>query len=638
MTATTEFSCPAIDKPLAAIEKLLLKARYLGMLSMVIIPIVITTDVICRFFGIAVPGALEMQENLLVLNTFAIIALIQVRNEHMGIDLIYERMPRPMQRWADVTVSALTIAVLFVLTRESIVSFMKKSGTLSFELFVPLEVYYWMPVFGLSLALLVALPQFIRYVAQCMAEKQFIPMLFGFASAAFILYLPFLYRNSDFELTGLALGGIAFLFMFFLLFIKMPIGWAMCLIGGLGMIAVARNIPAALATVGTTSYTAVATYNFIAMPMFVLMGSLILFSGISQDLFDCAARWIGHLPGGMGMASVAGCTGFAAVSGDSMSTAVTMGAVALPEMKRLNYNDSLATGAIAAGGTLGILIPPSGGFIIYGIVTEVSVGRLFMAGIVPGVMLAVLFMIYIYILAKTKPEMAPSGPKYGMAERFASLSGILPMLALFILVLGGIVMGLFSPNEGGAIGAVGAFFFALAKRKLTVANLKESLIQAGVLTSRLMCIMIGVGVLGYFFAATRLPFVLADWITSLPFSKYVIFGIIILIYIVLGCMMNVIPMLMLTLPSIFPTVLALGFDPVWFGVVSVMVMEMGQITPPVGVVVFALSGVARDVPMEDIFKGVFPFVGLIIVGVILVTAFPELATWLPYSMMGPEIM
>lgn len=638
MTATTTFSMPAVDGFLSNLEKVLLKVRMLSVLSMTILPLLICTDVICRFFGIAVPGALELQENLLVLNTFSVLALIQLRHSHMGIDLVYNRMPHPMQRWSDVVVTTLTIAVLGVLTYESFHSFMLKRGTLSFELYLPLELYYWMPIFGLGCTTLVAIPQLIRAYAQTISEKQFIPMLLGIAFALFILYLPFWYRGSDVELSGLAMGGIAFLFMFALLFIKMPIGWAMCLIGGLGMLAVARNVPAALATVGTTSYTAVATYNFIALPMFVLMGSLILFSGISQDLFDAAARWIGHFPGGMGMATVAGCTGFAAVSGDSMSTAVTMGSVALPEMNRLKYDNSLATGALAAGGTLGILIPPSGGFIIYGIVTEVSVGRLFLAGIVPGVMLALLFMLYIFIVAKRNPAMAPAGERYSWGERFSSLKGVIALLALFALVLGGIVMGLFSPNEGGAVGAMGAFLFALAKGKITPSNLKESLVQAGTLASRLMCIMIGVGVLGYFFAATRLPFVLAEWITSLPFNRFIILAIIIFIYIILGCMMNVIPMLMLTLPSIFPTVLALGFDPVWFGVISVMVMEMGQITPPVGVVVFALAGVAKGVPMEEIFKGVFPFVGLIILGTIIVTVFPDLATWLPYTMMGPEIM
>ena len=307
-------------------------------------------------------------------------------------------------------------------------------------------------------------------------------------------------------------------------------------------------------------------------------------------------------------------------------------------MMRLKYSPSLATGALAAGGTLGILIPPSAGFIIYGIVTEVSIGRLFMAGLIPGVMLALMFMGYIYIMAVRHPEMAPRGPKYPLSERIRSTTGLLPILALFVLVLGSIVMGICSPTEGGAIGAAGAFLYAAARRKLTKANLFASLIETAELTARIMAIMIGVAILGYFFAATRLPFLLADFIVALPFNRYVVFAIIIGIYVILGCMMNVIPMLMLTLPSIFPTVLALGFDPVWFGVVSVMVMEMGQITPPVGVVVFALAGVAKGIPIATIFKGIVPFVFMMILATFVITVFPSIATWLPYTLMGPEIM
>lgn len=338
------------------------------------------------------------------------------------------------------------------------------------------------------------------------------------------------------------------------------------------------------------------------------------------------------------MAGVAGCTGFAAVCGDSLSTAVTMGSVSLPEMQRLRYDPALSTGSLAAGGTLGILIPPSSGFIIYGIVTEVSIGRLFMAGLIPGLLLAGMFMAYIYITAVRHPERAPRGPQYTLAEKVQSSLGLLPILALFVLVLGSIVTGICSPTEGGAVGVAGAFFYALARRKLNWRNLLASLEETSILTSRIMCIMMGVGVLGFFFAQSRLPFLLADFIQSLEFNRYVIFAIIMVIYIILGCMMNVIPMLMLTIPSIFPSILAMGFDPVWFGVVSVMIMEMGQITPPVGVVVFALSGVAEDIPMETIFKGIIPFVALMVIGVFIITVFPQLATWLPYTLMGPELM
>lgn len=638
MKTVAQPSFPSFECLFLGLEKVFLKIRYLSLIGMIIIPVLICIDVICRFFSIAVPGALELQENLLVLVTFASLPFVQLHGSHMCIDLFYDKMPARGKSFADILTTSVSLIILTILTTESIGSFQKKIGSLSFELFVPLEFYHWIPIFGLSLALVVAVPQFIQAVIKCVSQRHFFSLLAGLLVTAVMCYLPFWYRASTMDISGLALGGLAFLLLFVFLIFKMPIGWAMCLVGGMGMLAIARNIPAALATVGTTSYSAVANYNFIALPMFVLMGSLILFSGISKSLFDCAAKWIGHLPGGMGMASVAGCTGFASVCGDSLSTAVTMGSVALPEMERLKYNPRLATGAIAAGGTLGILIPPSGGFIIYGLVTEVSVGRLFLAGIIPGLLLSGIFMLYIYLLAKMKPEMAPAGPRYSMRERLVSLKDIISILILFVAVLGGIVGGLFSPNEGGAVGAVGAFLFALGKRKLTWANFSDSLIQAGMLTTRLMVIFIGVGVLGYFFAATRLPFILADWIVSLPFDRYVVFAILIIVYILLSTTMNVIPMLMLTLPSIFPTVVSLGFDPVWFGVVSVMVMEMGQITPPVGVVVFALAGVAKDVPMAEIFRGVMPFVGLIIAGVIIVTLFPELATWLPYKVMGPEVL
>lgn len=629
---------PVLDKALSQMEKFLSKIRWLGIISVLGMMILICTDVTCRLFKIAVPGALELQENLLVLNTFALIALMQLRNNHMGIDLIYNRMGADLQRFADTLVSFLTVIILAVLVYESAHSFTLKMGTQSAELYMPMEFYHWMPVCGLGLCLLVSLVQLLRTSLVTIYERKFFSFVMGVAVAAALVYLPFLYRGMATNISPLALGGLAFLLMFTLLLLKMPIGWAMCSVGAIGMIAVARSIPAALATVGTTPYSAVAAYNFVALPMFVLMGTLILYSGVSQDLFDAANKWIGHYPGGMGMASVAGCTGFAAVCGDSMSTAVTMGSVALPEMNRLKYNPRISTGAIAAGGTLGILIPPSSGFIIYGIVTEVSIGRLFLAGIVPGLLLSFLFMLYIYITAKVNPAMAPAGPRYPLKERIMGTTGVLPMIALFVLVLGSIVAGVCSPTEGGAIGAAGAFLYAGAKRKLTRKNVTEALSGASVLSARIMTIMVGVGVLGYFFATTRLPFLLADWIVSLPFNRFVIFAIIIVIYVILGCMMNVIPMLMLTLPSIFPTVMALGFDPVWFGVVSVMVMEMGQITPPVGVVVFALAGVAKGVPMETIFRGIVPFVGMILFGVLLITLVPDLATWLPYKMMGPEVI
>ncbi len=614
------------------------KFSWLSHAAMAILPIIVFLDVCGRLFGKSVPGSLEIQENILALTTFSFMALLQLRDRHMQIDFLYNRFSEGVKRWCDVAVSSSVLIILLLLTYESYKAFLGKFGTQSMELYVPLEYYYWMPFVGLGITAVVLVFQLLRDLVRCLAERHLIAPLLGLAFAAFLAWVPFWYRDCDYEVSNLVLGLIAFGFLFLFLFIRMPIAWAMSIIGAMGMICIARNVPAALASVGTTPYAAAANYSLVALPLFVFMGCMILYSGISVDLFNSANKWIGHMPGGMGMAGVAGCTGFAAVCGDSLSTAVTMGSVSLPELMRLKYSPSLATGALAAGGTLGILIPPSAGFIIYGIVTEVSIGRLFMAGLVPGLLLAGMFMLYIYITAVRHPEMAPRGPKYTLAEKIQSSMGLVPILALFVLVLGSIVVGICSPTEGGGIGAVGAFLYALARRKVTWKNLLASLQETGELTARILCIMVGVSVLGYFFAQTRLPFLLADFISSLPFNRYWVFAIIIVIYVILGCMMNVIPMLMLTLPSIFPTVVALGFDPVWFGVVSVMVMEMGQITPPVGVVVFALAGVAKGIPIETIFKGIIPFVALMILAVIVITIFPDIATWLPYYLMGPEIM
>lgn len=636
MVAQTAISSPTLEKMQASLVKVATFLQWGGVIAIFLLPIIICTDVGMRVFNRAISGSLEIQNNLLVLNTFSVIALLQITNTHMGIDLVYDKFNNTFKRACDVMVSSLSSGVLLLLAYQAFRTFSGKMGFLSDELQIPIHFYYFLPIIGLGLAFIMSFFNMINDVILSILNKQFFSLVLGLAVTAAIIYFPFWYRSADLNLSYFALGGIIFLLMFFLLFCKMPIGWLMCTLGIVGLLIVSRSMIAAMGYVGSTPYAATATNNFVALPMFVLMGTLILHSGISQDLFDCANKWLGNKPGGLGMATVAGCTGFAAVSGDSMSTAVTIGSVALPEMQKLKYDPALSTGALAAGGTLGILIPPSSGFIIYGIVTETSIGRLFLAGIIPGLLLASMFMAYIYYVAKTSPHKAPSGLEYTMEEKVKSLLGILPMLALFMLVLGGIVGGIFSPTEGGGVGAAGAFLFALAKRKLTPQNFLSALRAAGLLSGKLMCIMIGVGILGYFFAATRLPFVIADWITGLPLNRYIIFSIIVFVFILLGCMMNVIPMLTLVLPSIFPTIVALGFDPVWFGVICVMVMEMGQITPPVGVVVFALAGVAKGIPMSTIFRGITPFLMLIIVGVILITALPGLATWLPNTMLGME--
>jgi tripartite ATP-independent transporter DctM subunit len=278
---------------------------------------------------------------------------------------------------------------------------------------------------------------------------------------------------------------------------------------------------------------------------------------------------------------------------------------------------------------MGILIPPSVGFIFYAIVTEESIGRLFVAGIGPGILLAILFSSVIYLRAKMNPALAPRGEPTTLKEKLISLKGVIGMLILFLLILGGILGGVFSPVEGGAIGSVGAFVYALIRRRVNRKMIISSLQDSLNITCKLLLILIGVGVFGYFLAATRLPFALADFVTGLPINRYFIFAGVIIFFIVLGCLLNVIPMILLVLPTIFPAITALGFDPIWFGVVTVLTMEMGQITPPIGVNVFAIGSVAKDVPMQDIFRGIFPFFLCMIACVVLLVIFPQIALYLP---------
>lgn len=290
---------------------------------------------------------------------------------------------------------------------------------------------------------------------------------------------------------------------------------------------------------------------------------------------------------------------------------------------------SLATGSLAAGGTLGILIPPSAAFIFYAIVTEESIGKLFMAGILPGILLTSVFLLIIFIRSRLNPQLAPPGPNSTLKEKIISLKGVVGMLFLFLLIMGGILGGIFSPVEGGAVGAVGAFVYAGIKRRLSMDIIKQSLFGTLSITCKLLMILIGVGILGYFLAGTRLPFEMAEFITGMEVNRYIVFAGVITMFVLLGCVLNVIPMILLVLPTVFPTITALGFDPIWFGVICVLVMEMGQITPPIGVNVFAISSVADDVPMEKIFSGILPFFIGMILCVILLLVFPNIALFLP---------
>ena len=425
--------------------------------------------------------------------------------------------------------------------------------------------------------------------------------------------------------------GIACLFL--LLILRTPVAFAM-LIVGFGGYWVLEGLRSAGGVLLTESYSAISNYNLIVVPMFVLLGNVSSAAGFSRGLYDAAFAWVGRFRGGLASASVLGCAIFAAVSGSSVATAVTLGKVALPEMKRLGYAPGLSTGAIAAGGTLGFLIPPSTGFVLYAILTEESIGRLFMAGVLPGLLLTGLFMAAIWIVSVLDPEAGPRGEPVALSERFRILGQAAPLLFVILLSIGGIYVGVFTPVEASGIGAALVILLAVARRRISFADFREAVRSTLSTSAMLYAIVIGANVLNPFFAITRIPSTLGEGLGALGLGAYGTLFVIILAYVVLGMFMDGLSMLVITIPIVFPVITALGFDPIWFGVIAVIVIEMGMITPPVGLNVFVVRAVAGDVPLATIFRGVMPFLIAMIIGLLLIIAVPDIALFLPNTMFG----
>ncbi|TPE43124.1 TRAP transporter large permease, partial [Amaricoccus solimangrovi] len=384
--------------------------------------------------------------------------------------------------------------------------------------------------------------------------------------------------------------------LFALMILRTPVAFAMLVVGFLGLW-VLEGLRAAGGVLLTEGYGAVSNYSLIVVPMFILLGNIAGAAGFSRGLYDAANAWVGRFRGGLASASVLGCAAFSAVSGSSVATAVTIGKVALPEMRRLGYGPGLSTGAIAAGGTLGFLIPPSTGFVIYAILTEESIGRLFMAGILPGLLLMALFIATVWLIAWRDPAAGPRGEALPLAERFRVLARALPLIGVIVISIGGIYVGAFTPVEASGIGAALVILLALIRRALDRETFRSAVLDTVKTSAMLYTIVIGANVLNPFLAVTRIPEALGEALTGLGLGAYGTLALIILAYVVLGMFLDGLSMLVVTIPIVFPVVTALGFDPVWFGVVAVIVIEMGMITPPVGLNVFVVKGVATDVPM-----------------------------------------
>jgi C4-dicarboxylate transporter DctM subunit len=429
----------------------------------------------------------------------------------------------------------------------------------------------------------------------------------------------------------LSVGVIGIVILVVFLFSKMPVGFAMGFVGLLGFSYVV-NLNAGLSLLARDVWNVFSSYGLTVIPLFVFMGQIAFHAGISRRLYDAAYILLGHRRGGLAMATVGACAGFSAISGSTNATAATMATVTLPEMKRYGYDMSLATGTVAAAGSLGILIPPSVIFIVYGILTEQSIGKLFAAGIFPGILLSILFILTIYIRVLRNPALAPAGPRTSLGQKVKAISGVMETLFLFGMVMGGMFFGIFTPTEAAAVGAFLALLIAVVRRQLSWNGFIQSLADTTRISCMVMVIVTGAVIFGHFMAITRVPYSLADWVGTLPLPNYAVMGVIILVYLFGGCFMDALAMIMLTIPIFFPVAQALGFDPIWFGVVIVLITEMGVITPPVGVNVYVVYGVAKNVPLEAIFRGVFPMLLALLLCNLILLIFPQIALFLPSLM------
>ncbi len=413
-----------------------------------------------------------------------------------------------------------------------------------------------------------------------------------------------------------------------LLLSSLPVAISMAVVGFVGF-AVVVNPHAAISMLTLDVYKSFASYSLTVIPLFVLMGQVAYHGGISRRLFDAAYHWLGPLPGGLAMATVGACTAFGAICGSGPATTATMAAVALPEMRRYKYSMELACGVVASGGTIGMMIPPSVVFIVYAIMTEQSIGKLFISGILPGILTAILFCIVIYFLCLRRPELGPRAPSTTWKAKVLSLRGMWETLVLFVAVMGGMFYGFFTPTEGAAIGAAGTILITVLKRNLSFKMLIQSLKETLRTSCMVMIIIAGAVVFGHFLAVTRIPFSLANWLGGLAVPGWVVMSLIVVFYLIAGCFVDALALVLLTIPIFYPVVTNLGFDPIWFGVMIVLVTQMGVITPPVGVCVYVVSGMNRDVPLETIFRGSMPFLLAMIVVAVLLILFPDIALILP---------
>jgi tripartite ATP-independent transporter DctM subunit len=609
-----------------------------GCIAIIVSILVTIFDVIGRSTGHAIlPGTIELIGVLLIIVFFSGMAYTELNNKHVKVNILVEKFPPTAKLVVNSSGQLISAVIISIISWQSVVQgiFTLDNSMNTGVLHIPLWPFAILTAFFMALFTLAVLANLFESLRRLIAIRKlnFFWLIPGVLITLVLLAVslfPETFLNVKIE-AG-TFGIIALALMFGLVFLNVHIGASMAIVALLG-VGYLGSPSAGLALIGMTSQSTAGNYVWSVIPLFMLMGIMVAVAGLGRDLYAAAYKCLGHLPGGLASATVAACGGFAAIVGDVLSGALTMSSVALPQMKAYKYDTKLATGAVAAGSTIGSLIPPSLSFIVYGIMVEQSIGRLFIAGIIPGIIMVIAFILMISIRCSLNPLLGPPGPSSHLIEKVISLKYSWPVIVLFLLVIGGIYAGIFTATEAGAVGVFTAIGLAIAMKRFSLKAFYQAAMDAVGMASMVFFIFIYATAFSQFLALTKIPFVLSNFISSVSVPRYVALGLVLIMYFLLGCVMNALPVIILTLPVIYPIIVNLGFDPIWFGVLLVVATETGPITPPIGITVFALAG-SSGVPMYTIFRGVTFFWIVMLLVLTLLIIFPQLSLFLPNIMMG----
>ncbi|MDA8126569.1 MAG: TRAP transporter large permease subunit [Deltaproteobacteria bacterium] len=584
------------------------------------------------FFNAPIPGDNEIVELIMVGAVFiGAVAVAQLDKNHVNIDMVLLKLsPR-----ARILTEALTLIFgillmgLLVWSSWETASLFAENGNTTLMMTIPLYPFAFLIPLGVFLLLLVMTGDLIGCFRQA-AELGFQKTLGGlvFALTTLLLLLAVLWLRHTWEVDPLVLGVVGLLFCVLLFVTGMPVSFSMFVAGFLGM-AYLRGVTPALGFLGDSLWRTTANYSYAVAPLFITMGYFILHADISRELFEAAYKWVGKMHGGLAAATIAACAAYGAVVGVPFMGPVSMGTIAMPEMKRYGYDDALSSGSICAGGTLGTLIPPSVPLIFYGILTQQSIGVLFVAGIVPGLITMAVWMIQVYLMCRKNPQFGPPGPLFSIKEKTLSLGRIWPVLALFVIVVGGMYYGIMTPVEAGAFGAFGALLIGICQRRYTGKKFLQSLAGSCVMVAMMFMMLAGAKVLGSFFVLSRFPYALSEALTAMALPPTLIILLVCAVIVILSCFIDGLVLLFICVPIFFPIITNFGFDPIWFGVVICILTNIGALTPPFALNVFALKGVCPELPIGTIYRGVLPFMCSNIAVLVVFILFPEIITWLP---------